>query len=105
MDEAQTTVLPIISSTGKRLFQVEVLTLGGREQVSVLPRISEEDLSAAVEAVGTTIGAALSKITPARATAEFSIEIALESGQLTALLCKGSGKANLKVTLEWGGAK
>jgi hypothetical protein len=74
MDEAQTTVLPIVSSTGKRLFQVEVLILGGREQVSVLPRISEEDLSAAVEAVGRTIGAALSKITPARATAEFSIE-------------------------------
>jgi len=32
---------------------------------------------------------------------EFGLEVALESGQLTAVLVKGSAKANLKITLEW----
>jgi hypothetical protein len=103
MDETDTRNLPIVSSTGKRMFQVEVRALGGREQVSVLPKISDEELSSAIGAVGTTIGAALKKISPAKAIAEFSIELVLESGQLTALVCKGSATANLKVTLEWGG--
>ena len=30
------------------------------------------------------------------------IEVAVESGQLTALIVKGSGKANLEITMEWG---
>lgn len=28
-------------------------------------------------------------------------ELAIESGQLTAVIVKGSGKANLEITLEW----
>lgn len=37
-----------------------------------------------------------------KATVEFGIEIGLESGNFTAMLVKGSGKANVKITLEWG---
>jgi hypothetical protein len=29
------------------------------------------------------------------------MELAIESGQLTAIIVKGSGKANLEITLEW----
>lgn len=36
-----------------------------------------------------------------KATVEFGIEIGLEAGQLTAMLVKGTGKANIKITLEW----
>lgn len=36
-----------------------------------------------------------------KATVEFGMEMAMESGALTALLVRGSGTANLKVTLEW----
>jgi Trypsin-co-occurring domain 1 len=102
MAEEQTTVVPIVSSTGEKLFRVEARTLGGRERVSVLQGISEEQLRAPLVALGKTVAAVIEKIAPAKATAEFDIEIGIESGQLTALLCKGSGKANLKVTLEWG---
>jgi hypothetical protein len=31
------------------------------------------------------------------------LEVGLESGNLTALLVKGTGTANLKLILEWGG--
>jgi hypothetical protein len=29
------------------------------------------------------------------------MELAVESGQLTAVIVKGSGKGNLEITLEW----
>ena len=30
------------------------------------------------------------------------VQVGIESGKLTALLVKGTGNANLKITLEWG---
>ena len=33
------------------------------------------------------------------------MELALESGQLTALIAKGSSKANMEITLEWTNPK
>ena len=44
----------------------------------------------------------LQKVKPRAASVEFGLEIGIESGQLTALLVKGTGTANLKITLEWG---
>jgi Trypsin-co-occurring domain 1 len=38
---------------------------------------------------------------PSKSTVEFSLEVGIESGQLTALLVKGTGNAGIKVTLEW----
>ncbi len=38
---------------------------------------------------------------PKKATVKFGMELAIESGQLTAVIVKGSGKANLEITLEW----
>ena len=38
---------------------------------------------------------------PSKMAIEFGLEISVESGELTALIVKGSGTANLKVTLEW----
>ncbi len=33
---------------------------------------------------------------------KLGLEVAIESGQLTALIVKGSSKANFELTLEWG---
>ena len=41
---------------------------------------------------------------PTKATVEFGVEVSAGAGKLTALLVKGSGTANLNITLEWGGA-
>ncbi len=44
----------------------------------------------------------LAKSTPKSASIKFGVELGYESGQLTALIVKGKGKANLEITLEWG---
>jgi Trypsin-co-occurring domain 1 len=41
-------------------------------------------------------------VQPDKISVKVGIEVAVESGQLTALIVKGSGKANLEITMEWG---
>ncbi len=45
--------------------------------------------------------APIQKVKPKKATLKFGMEIAVESGALTAVIVKGSGKANLEITFEW----
>ena len=61
------------------------------------------DLIAPIEGIATTISSVIDKVKPKKTSVEFGIEVSGEPGKLTALLVKGSGKANLKITLEWGG--
>jgi hypothetical protein len=44
---------------------------------------------------------AIKQAAPTKAGVEFGIDIAVESGELTALLVKGEAKGNLKISLEW----
>jgi hypothetical protein len=55
----------------------------------------------AIEGIALAVQTALVKVKPAKASVEMGLEIGVEAGQLTALLVKGSGKANLKITLHW----
>jgi Trypsin-co-occurring domain 1 len=55
----------------------------------------------AIEGIALAVQTALAKVKPAKASVELGLEVGVESGQLTALLVKGSGKANLKITLTW----
>jgi len=43
----------------------------------------------------------INRAKPSKATVKFGMELAVESGKLTAMLVKGSGKANLEISLEW----
>ena len=75
--------------------------LGGEEEVAfTLP--SFQGVTDAIESIAASVHSAMQKAQPHKASVEFGLEIALEAGQLTALVVKGSGTANLKVTLEWG---
>jgi hypothetical protein len=60
-----------------------------------------DQLTAPIESICSVVRRAIEKLTPNKATVEFGIEVAVESGKLTSLLVKGSGTANLKITLEW----
>jgi hypothetical protein len=71
-------------------------------------RISLTDLSfsgvnKAIEGMIETLWTSLQKAAPEKATVEFGFEIAVKNGELTGIFVKGSGKTNLKVTLEWSG--
>jgi hypothetical protein len=80
---------------------VETTILPGEEEVSsmILPF---DELADIIEGVANAIVKPMQNIKPDKASVEFGLEVAMESGKLTSILVKGSGKANLKITLEWG---
>jgi hypothetical protein len=61
------------------------------------------DVLTPIEAIACEMGAMLQRVAPSKASVEFGVEVGMEAGQLTALIVKGSGKANLKITLHWDG--
>jgi hypothetical protein len=99
-DESGTRIVPVVLEGGARL-QIEVRAIGGgREEVGVI-NAAFVDLTDSIEAIASALGESLERIKPKRAEVEFGIEVGIESGKLTALLCKGTSKANLKITLEF----
>jgi hypothetical protein len=77
------------------------VTSTGREDVGFDVK-QFEPVAEAIEGVVQMIAVPLKKVKPKKATVKFGVEMAIESGQLTAVIVKGAGKANLEITLEWG---
>lgn len=80
--------------------QVEATVLGGDEKVT-FKTLPFEQVLAPIEGIAQSLVKTLEKVKPQEASVELGLEIGVESGKLTALLVKGSGKANLKITLKW----
>ena len=93
-------IVPVQFANGVKMY-VEATMLGGEEDVA-LNILSFQDMTDTIESIAGAMNAALQKVKPNKASVEFGLEMAVESGQLTALLVKGSGTANLKISLEWG---
>ncbi len=55
----------------------------------------------AIEGIARTVKKSIDKINPTKASVQFGLEFGYESGQITAMIVKGQGKANLNITLEW----
>lgn len=101
MDESRTQVVPLTLADGKTI-QVEATALGGSEDVADITKaLSLEQVTDTIQGIAQSVHSTLRSINPDKATVEFGIQVALESGTLTALLVKGTGTANLKVSLEW----
>jgi hypothetical protein len=98
--DRETAIVPVDLGDGTRIL-IEVTTLGGREKVSELKPLPIKEVMATIETVSKLLGQSLTRIGPSKASVEFGVEVSLETGALTALICKGGGKANLKITLEW----
>jgi Trypsin-co-occurring domain 1 len=106
MPETSSNVAVILPN--KTSIWVEATPLKRRGDTNVSLQRSEEpfkleDVQSAIEGIGELVVNALKHLAPRKVTAEFALEVGLESGKLTALWVKGTGKANLKITLEWGG--
>ena len=83
----------------------EVGPSGARAKVAnPLNPATFDNVTSAIEGIAESVVSTLQKVKPRSASVEFGLEIGLESGGLTALLVKGTGTANLKITLEWGEA-
>ena len=99
--KSHTTIVPILLPNGKEI-RVEATLLPGEEEVS-FKALPAEEIFDAVEGIAQAVVTTLQKVKSRKATIELGLEVGLESGHLTALLVKGTGTANLKLTLEWGG--
>jgi hypothetical protein len=100
--ETRTEIIKATLANGS-IVHIQATTLGGEEEVAfTLP--SFQEVTHAIEGIAESVLTPLQKVKPKKASVEFGLEVALESGQLTALLVKGSGTSNLKITLEWSEA-
>jgi len=82
----------------------EVIPRGGREEVGVLDALPFDQVTKTLGKIAAGLGAAIAKAKPTKASIELGLELGLESGALVTLIARGTGTANLKVTLEWGGS-
>ena len=96
--ESRSETVPVQLPNGV-IVKVEV-TKTGREDAGFDVK-QFQPVADAIEGVVQMIAAPMQKVKPKKATVKFGMELAIESGQLTAVIVKGSGKANLEITLEW----
>ncbi|MDJ0747246.1 MAG: CU044_2847 family protein [Xenococcaceae cyanobacterium MO_167.B27] len=96
--ESRTRIIPVKVSDDITVM-VEAKDLGGEQDVSTL---SFQQVTDTIEAVTVAIATSINKVKPDKATVEIGFDITVKSGKLTTLIVEGSGKANLKLTLQWG---
>lgn len=94
-----------LSEEDDRKIYLEVLDRGGREEVGILDSIPFEQVIEIMGEIAQGIGNTLEKAKPTKASVELGVEFGLENGQLVGLIARGSGKANLKISLEWERSK
>lgn len=97
--ESTSRIVPVTLPNGQ-IVQVEATAHEALEAVGFEAK-KFDGVIGAIEGIAMAVQQALAKVKPAKATVEVGLEVGVESGQLTALLVKGSGKANLKVSLTW----
>ena len=86
------------------IVHVEATLLGGEEDVAG-GFLSFDGVADALKEVSKMLVTAIDLVKPQKASVEFGLEMAVESGKLTAMLVKGSGTATLNVMLEWDKSK
>jgi hypothetical protein len=101
-DDDNTEWQPVSTASDKegQLF-LEVVVRGGREKVGLLGSISFDTVAELLTDIAQKIGATLEKARPSKASVELGVEFGLQEGKLVALIARGSGKANLKLSLTW----
>ena len=101
-DEGRTEIISAKLEEGVSI-SIQATPLGGEELVGALPGPHAfKEVTDSIEGLARAMIGTLKKVKPQAATVEFGLQIGVEAGKLTALLVKGTGSANLKITLEWG---
>jgi hypothetical protein len=99
--ETRTKIISAQLSDGNSV-KIAASALGGDVDVLDIKKILPfKQVTDTIEGIARETLAALQKVKPDKAIIEFGIEIGIESGALTAFLVKGTGTANMKITLEW----
>src|SRR3954468_23795686 len=97
--EARTETIPMQLENGT-LIKVEASAHSSDVDVLDLEGIiSFKEVADTIEGIANQVLATLERVKPDKANVEFGVEVGVESGGVTALLVKGTGKGNLKITL------
>ncbi len=102
--ERQVRSVSLADGSGSVLFEVEEIGTNGNTPAEIEVARTDfnmDDICSTVQAVAYSVSKGLTELNAKRTVLEFGVEIAAESGNLTALVVKGSGKASLKITVEW----
>lgn len=102
--ESDPSVYLPVEAAGEQVF-VEARWVGDTEEevasrAFAFPEFTSS-LTAVTQSVTDAVRNGLERAKPSKLTVEFGCEVGVESGKLTAILVKGTGKANVKVTMEW----
>jgi len=89
-----------LPNTDARVY-VELAARSGREEVGIVDALPFDQILKVLEAISSGLASAFKAARPSSASVELGVEFALEHGKLVGLIARGSGKANLKITLEW----
>ncbi|QLE42602.1 hypothetical protein FD723_20655 [Nostoc sp. C052] len=99
----KTKIVSFQLSDGK-IIKVEVTPIG-EQPVSDETRVfkqATEIIKSIAEDVAVTLKDISETVKPDKFSVKLGLQIGVESGQLTALIVKGTGTANLEITMEWG---
>jgi hypothetical protein len=101
MMEARTTNIKTILPNNTPIY-IQARALGGDEDIAFKDKLpSFDQIAQAIEGITQSLTTVWDKVKPSKANVELNVEIALESGQLIAMLVNGSATASMKITLEW----
>lgn len=73
----------------------------GAEKVGWRDGLDFTEVTGTIAGIAEALRGAVDAAKPHKMTVELGLELAVKSGKLTGMLVEGSGKASLKVTLEW----
>ena len=100
---SQTKIVPFQLADGT-VINVEITPIG-EQPVSAESRIFSKAtnvVKSIAEDVAGTLQEVNEKVKPDKFSVKLGLQIGVESGELTALIVKGTGTANLEITMEWG---
>ncbi len=83
------------------MFDIQTSLPSGEEDIIALAHYPFHEVTDKIESISRSLLATLQRVKPHSASIEFGLEVGTESGQLTALLVKGTGTAHITVTLNW----
>lgn len=93
-----------VELSDKTVVNIEVTPIG-EQRVSACQQ-SFEEVKNTIKSIAIDIAETMrnvqKEINPDKISVKLGLEVAIESGQLTALIVKGASKANLEITMEWG---
>jgi hypothetical protein len=72
----------------------------GLEEVAV-GGLPFDSISKAITKISEQVAGAVQKVQPSKVSVKYGLEIGIEQGSLMATIVRGSGTANLEITLEW----